>query len=355
MQEARQGHRRPRRHRRAVRREVHRDSSERPAAASPASAPARRRARSSSSSIKPSVAEEVKPRGADGEPRATRRGAGHRPAQPAGPRPGRPSSIPEDGPFVYEFEVEVRPEFDLPDYKGLKLRRPVHTFTDADVEAEKQRLLEPYGQVVPKEGNAGQVEPTTSSSATVVTIGSAARSSTRLNEVGVRVEKQLALTDGVAEDFGKKMAGRRPATTREVDVKLGEEVGRPRRSAGKTVQGRFTVKDVKTVRLPELTRELLERSSASSTEGQLDELIASVAGAAAGVHAAAGRPPAGARANRPRRRSGSCRRTCSSARPARRCRGGSWRCGTAGMSEQQIEAPLPAAASRTCCRARRSR
>src|SRR5436309_7299122 len=33
--------------------------------------------------------------------------------------------IPEAGPMVYEFEVEVRPEFKLPDYKGLKLKRPV--------------------------------------------------------------------------------------------------------------------------------------------------------------------------------------------------------------------------------------
>src|SRR5260370_28510753 len=41
--------------------------------------------------------------------------------------------IPKEGPLVYEFEVEVRPQFDLPNYKGLKLRRPVHTFTDEDV------------------------------------------------------------------------------------------------------------------------------------------------------------------------------------------------------------------------------
>src|SRR6266404_991970 len=30
-------------------------------------------------------------------------------------------AIPDKGDFVYEFEVEVRPHFDLPEYKGLKL------------------------------------------------------------------------------------------------------------------------------------------------------------------------------------------------------------------------------------------
>src|SRR5262245_42122432 len=49
--------------------------------------------------------------------------------------------IPKDGPMVYEFEVEVRPQFDLPNYKGLKLRRPVQTFTDEDVAAEERRVL----------------------------------------------------------------------------------------------------------------------------------------------------------------------------------------------------------------------
>src|SRR5437764_1309053 len=53
--------------------------------------------------------------------------------------------------LVQTVEIEVRPEFELPDYKGLKLRRPVHTFTDAERAREKKRLLEPHGQLAPKE------------------------------------------------------------------------------------------------------------------------------------------------------------------------------------------------------------
>src|SRR3954471_16440074 len=66
--------------------------------------------------------------------------------------------IPKEGPLVYEFEVEVRPQFQLPNYKGLKLQRPVQTFSDQDVAKEKRRLLEPYGQLVPKEGNDPKAE-----------------------------------------------------------------------------------------------------------------------------------------------------------------------------------------------------
>src|SRR5262249_47450117 len=55
-------------------------------------------------------------------------------------------ALPKEGPLVYEFDVEVRPEFELPNYKGLKLTRPIKDITDADVLAEKQRLLAPYSQ-----------------------------------------------------------------------------------------------------------------------------------------------------------------------------------------------------------------
>src|SRR5438132_12237926 len=54
--------------------------------------------------------------------------------------------IPKEGPLVYEFEVEVRPQFELPNYKGLKLKRPVQEVADADVAKEKRRLLTPCAQ-----------------------------------------------------------------------------------------------------------------------------------------------------------------------------------------------------------------
>ena len=42
--------------------------------------------------------------------------------------------VPESGPMTFEFDIEVRPQFDLPDWKGLKIDRPVRDFTTDDVE-----------------------------------------------------------------------------------------------------------------------------------------------------------------------------------------------------------------------------
>jgi trigger factor len=181
-------------------------------------------------------------------------------------------AIPKEGPFIYEFDIEVRPEFELPDYKGLSLRRPTHTFTPAEIEAEKQRLLEPYGQLVPKEPPVVALNDY----ATVdLTISFNGKEINRLEEKRIKIEPQLALSDGVAADFGAKMTGAKPGDVREVEIELSQELG-AEQLRGRKVQAKLNVKDVKTVRPPELTRELLEDVFAVSTPDALTEFVQTV-------------------------------------------------------------------------------
>jgi trigger factor len=180
--------------------------------------------------------------------------------------------LPDEGPFVYEFDVEVRPEFDLPEYKGMKLRKPTHKFTDKDIKDEMRRILEPEGSLVPKEGKDVKVEPNDIIVGDLVTVDNG-KELNKATEIRVRVEKRLALNDGVVENFAKQVVGAKVGETRDLDVKLSEKVA-DQTLKGKTVQGRFTIKDVKVIRLPEVTPDLLERYGVK-TEGQLEELIAS--------------------------------------------------------------------------------
>jgi trigger factor len=165
--------------------------------------------------------------------------------------------LPEEGPFVYEFDVEVRPDFELPEYK--------------DIKDEMRRLLEPEGSMVPKEGKDVKVEANDIIVGDLVTTDGA-KELNKSTEIRVRVEKRLALNDGVVEEFAKKVVGAKPGETRELDVKLSEKVA-DQTLKGKTVTGQFTIKDIKVIRLPELTPDLLERYGVK-TEGQLEELIA---------------------------------------------------------------------------------
>jgi trigger factor len=171
-------------------------------------------------------------------------------------------------PLVYEFEVEVRPQFDLPNYKGLKLKKPVKTFTDADVAQETRRLLNPYGQLVPKPEGSAQV-----GDAIVADIESrdGDRVLSGIKEAVVKVEPQLAFKDGVAEKFGEQIQGANPGDTREVDITLSDKVS-DESLRGKTVKSAFTVKEVKAVRLPDLTHEFLHNFGVHNKE-QFEELV----------------------------------------------------------------------------------
>ncbi len=182
--------------------------------------------------------------------------------------------IPDEGPFIYEFDIEVRPEFDLPDYKGLKIRRPIHTYTAAEQAREKKRLLERYGQLVPKEGDNPAVELDDYITADVE-IKIRDRVLNKLQEVRVKVDQQLALSDGVAEDFGKTMVGAKAGDSRDVVIVLSQEVGNEL-LRGQSVNATFAIKDVKVIRPPELTRELLEESFGVSTSDSFDELVSSL-------------------------------------------------------------------------------
>jgi trigger factor len=176
--------------------------------------------------------------------------------------------MPKSGPLVYEFEVEVRPEFDLPNYKGLKLKRPIHTFTDEEAAQEERRLLSPYGQIVPKSDGKTEIGDILIADATV---RDGDRMLGTMTEAHFRVEKQLAFKDGIAPRFGEQVKGAQAGDKRVVDITLAQSVADPS-LAGKTVQATFEVKDVKTLRLPELTHEFLHTFGVH-TPDQFHELI----------------------------------------------------------------------------------
>src|SRR3954468_24812860 len=62
--------------------------------------------------------------------------------------------VPDEGPMTFEFDIEVRPDFDMPQWKGLTVERPTRDFTEKDVDTQMQRLLAQRGRLVPYDGAA---------------------------------------------------------------------------------------------------------------------------------------------------------------------------------------------------------
>ena len=175
--------------------------------------------------------------------------------------------IPDDGPMVYEFNIEVRPEFELKDYKNLKIRKPVHNFTDAEVDGEMRRVLEPFGETFVKDG-AVEIEDQITADAVIK------RGDEELNKVSdirLKVEPRLALSDGVAENFGQALTGAAVGDTREVEITLSQDVANESMRGAK-VSAAFTVKKIEQVKRAELTPELLANFEVRNEE-QFKELV----------------------------------------------------------------------------------
>jgi len=180
-----------------------------------------------------------------------------------------PSSviIPLNGPMVYEFEVEVRPQFDLPAYKGLKLTRYTHTFTKEEIENQTKTMMEPLGEKIDKD-NPTVVEGDYITIDAIINDGAVKIG--EIKDLEIRVNKQLAFRDGVAENFITEVGGAKPNETRDVNIKLSSVVTNEA-LAGKTVKATVTIKVIKHLKLPELSPEILGAFGCKN-EGQFSEL-----------------------------------------------------------------------------------
>ena len=176
-------------------------------------------------------------------------------------------TLPKEGPFTFEFEVEVAPDFNLPNYKGLKLKRPVKTFTEDEVTKAQKRLLTQHGELVTKDGPA-ELEDFLLAD---VHIMDGDKEMSHFDNLQVRVDPTLAFKDGLADKFGQQINGVKAGQSREVDVTLSAAIPDPN-LAGRKVKAKFDVKEVKSVKAPEMNEEFFGQLGVENEE-QLREKI----------------------------------------------------------------------------------
>lgn len=169
--------------------------------------------------------------------------------------------VPDEGDFEYEFDVEVRPEFDLPEYKGLEIERPTREITDADVEAYTQEFLEQYGQLEPVDA------PARAGDFVVVqlTVTHDGRTLKEFDEITLRVRRVLRFQDAELEGFDELMIGAAADDVREADITVSLEAENIA-MRGEVVHARFEVLDVKRLRLPALDEDFLDRIGVESAD-----------------------------------------------------------------------------------------
>lgn len=176
--------------------------------------------------------------------------------------------IPDEGDFEYEFDVEVRPEFELPNYAGLKIKRPTRQISDEDVARYRERFLAQYGTYVPKETPA---EP--GDYLTVDIVCTHPTQTLRpMEDLTVQLRPTLQFPDAQLAGFDKLMTGAKPGDVRTAQLVISQE-SETIEMRGETVEAAITVKEVKSLRLPELNREFLDRIGFEAEEDLDTEIL----------------------------------------------------------------------------------
>ncbi len=176
--------------------------------------------------------------------------------------------VPETGSMTFEFDLEVRPEFDVPQWKGLRIEKPVKEFTDADVDRAMTRLLSNRGSLAPVEKPARPGDYITTN--LTFKYGETVLSSA--SEEVIRLRPTLSFRDGKIEGFDLAMTGVRAGETRTLPMTISQDADNLA-LRGFEVQGNFEVLEVKVLQLPELTAEVLEELGGFKLEADLRDAI----------------------------------------------------------------------------------
>ena len=150
--------------------------------------------------------------------------------------------IPDEGDFRYEFNIEVRPEFDLPKYKGLELTRPEYDFTDQDIDNYAMKLGQENSVLVPlDEGEAAQANDTVICEVTATLDGEVVQ---KHEDVMLQVKKTLDFADTTVEGFGDLIVGAKADESRSTKVTMSEFADNTE-LRGKEVEVTFEILDIK--------------------------------------------------------------------------------------------------------------
>ncbi len=186
--------------------------------------------------------------------------------------------LPSEGPMTFSCEVELRPEFELPELDKIPVEKPKIEFTEDDVQREIDRYRAQRGHYVPVE------EPIEVDDLIVADVTQKVGGKVVKEEKNVNLSARPQRVDGIAlEDFGEALKGKKAGETVTVETTIPED-HETLDWRGNKAEFDVTIQDVKRLELPPLDAEFLEsvgfdseedlRAFVRSTlESQLDSLV----------------------------------------------------------------------------------
>jgi len=185
--------------------------------------------------------------------------------------------LPEEGPMKFDFEVEVRPEFDLPELEGIAVEKPKTEVDDEQIDEDIETMRKRVGIWVPKED--GTVEPDDQVVADVVLKIEDAPEDERHDNMEIFVRKNGFVGPVPVETLDELLVGAKNGDKKETSVSIGESFFNEQ-YRGKNIGVEIAIKDIKKLEPAELNAAFFERFGVEN-EDELREQIGDYASAQA--------------------------------------------------------------------------
>lgn len=150
--------------------------------------------------------------------------------------------LPEKGAFKFDFQVEVRPEFNLPALEGISVNKPKFEVTDQQISDEIAALQKRGGIWTPQEG--GKVEEGDQIVADVQLKSEDAAEEDRRDNIEIYVRPNGFVAGVPVDKLSDLLAGAKQKDIKTTTVEI-PKTFHDEKYRGKKVEVKITVKDIK--------------------------------------------------------------------------------------------------------------
>ena len=159
----------------------------------------------------------------------------------------------DDGPLNYTFSVEIQPDIQLPELKGLKVRKPKISVTEDHINQAMQNLREQQGSLTPVEDRGVEEKDYVIGDVHAKIDG---------NVVSHQHDSQIVVRPGriaglQIDDLPQQLAGAKPGEKRTIKVTVPDNYP-TENIRGKEVEIEIEVKDIKRLQPVEIDKDFLD-------------------------------------------------------------------------------------------------
>ena len=164
--------------------------------------------------------------------------------------------LPDTGTLKFDFEVEVRPDFDLPELDGIPIEKRKLEVTDEQIDREIEQLRKWSGVWTPRE--AGEVELDDQIIADAVLKAADDEEQEKLNNIEIYVRQNGFVGAVPVEKLDELLIGAKAGDAKQTTVDVPKTYFRET-YRGKKVDIQITVKDIKWLKPAALDENFLKR------------------------------------------------------------------------------------------------